>query len=184
MAPSSTLYPNSLQTRSEDLIITAGAVSKRVMGGGRANKYADPQTNLAGIPDTGLDYWVRLPDTGGQWAPHFAQQLLLIDAVGDSPAEVQQTMGEVIVRIRGELYDLQREQDVNPVNDITITVAPEEAVVQQIRGSRVRTLGMTVLLGGALTTASVVALELLSARRNRQRVMAAQAAMIGGALSR
>jgi hypothetical protein len=168
MAPSSTIYPNSLQTRSEDLIITAGAVAKRVMGPAAAQKYASPDANLAGIPDTGLDYWLRLPDTGGQWAPNFAEQLLYLDVIGASPDDVRDTQSDVVARAHEELDALQRAQGVNPVNDITFTVAPEVAVIEQVHGSRVRALAMTAVLGLTATVAAIVALELLAGRRRRR----------------
>lgn len=177
MAPSSSLYPNSLQTRSEDLIVTAGVVAKRVMGPAEPLKFASPETILASIPSIGTDYWVRLPDSGGQWAPHFANQVLFVDIVGDSADEVRQTQAEVIQRIRDELDLLQREQNVAPVNDITITVAPEVAVVQEISGSRVRAVAMTLTLGAGATIAVIVALEVAAARRHRRDVESAQQRM-------
>lgn len=174
MAPSSAINPNSLQTRSEDLIVTAGLVAKRVMGPDRPEKYVSPDANLAGIPPTGRDYWIRLPDTGGQWAPHFADQLLLLDVVGASRDEVVETRAEAIEMIRSELDALQREQGVDPVNDITVSVTPEVAVVEQVHGSKARALGMTVVLGVAGTVAAIVALEITRTRRNLRRVATAQ----------
>lgn len=177
MAPSSSLYPNSLQTRSEDLIVTAGVVAKRVMGPAEPLKFASPETILASIPSIGTDYWVRLPDSGGQWAPHFANQVLFVDVVGDTADEVRQTQADVIQRIRDELDLLQREQGVAPVNDITITVAPEVAVVQEISGSRVRAVAMTLTLGVGATFAVIIALEVAAARRHRRDVESAQQRM-------
>ena len=177
MAPSSTLNPNSLQTRSEDLIIAAGLVAKRVMGPERAEKYVSPDANLAGIPPTGRDYWIRLPDTGGQWAPHFADQLLLLDVVGESREAVVETRDDAIAMIRSELDRLQREQGVAPVNDITVSVTPEVAVVEEVHGSKARALGMTVALGAAGTAAVIVALEIARTRRNLRQVATAQHSM-------
>ncbi|HWI31337.1 MAG TPA: hypothetical protein VNT50_07585 [Microbacterium sp.] len=165
MAPSSTLFPNSLKTRSEDLIITAGIVGKLVVGPDRPLKFASPQVDLIGIPGGG-SYWLRLPDSGGQWAPNFGDQLLLLDVVGDTVEEAEATRAEVVDRVRTELYDLQREYNVDPVNDITITIAPESVVVHHLTGSTIRTLGMTGLLGVAATVALVLGVELRSRRRS------------------
>lgn len=165
LAPSSKMYPNSLKTRSEDLIITAGLVAKRVNGPAAVEKYSSTDATIIGIPDTGSPFWLRLPDTGGQWSPNFADQFLILEVVGDSPEEVQQIQDDVVARARFELNAMQREQFVDPVNDITFTVAPEPPVIYHVRGNRVRALGMTAALGGGITLATVVALEYRS-RRN------------------
>lgn len=167
MAPSSALFPNSLQTRSEDLIITAGLVGKLVTGPDRALKYASIDVSIIGTPQD-ADYWLRLPDTGGQWAPNFGDQLLLLDVVGDSPEAVEELHDEVVAQVRTELEGIQREQGVAAVNDITMQVSPETVVVHHVEGSRVRALAMTGLIGVAVTGAAIVLVELRASRRRER----------------
>lgn len=158
LAPTSRLYPNSLSAPSEDLIITAGVVAKRITGPEATVKYASPDANLVGIGVT--DGWsVRLPDTGGQWAPNFAQQVLSVEVVAPDRESVVARQRELIDRIARELDALQREAGVDPVNDITVTVTPEASAVYQVGGSKIRTLGMVGILGGSATLAVIVLLE-------------------------
>jgi len=163
LAPSSALYPNSLRTTSEDLIITAGVVSKAVTGPGRVTKYAAPDVTLIGIGVR--DGWsIRLPDTGGQWASNFASQLLVVEAVAADPAAAKETLQELIDRIADELNSLQRDANVDPVNDITLSVLPEPATIYHVGGSKIRAVVMVGLLGAGATAALVV---LLDYRRRR-----------------
>lgn len=164
LAPSSTLYPNALKTRSEDLIITAGLVAKRINGPAAVEKFSSVDATMIGVPRTDSPFWLRLPDTGGQWSPNFADQFLILEVVGDSPEEVRAIQDEVVERARFELNAMQREQLVDPVNDITLTVAPDPAIVFHVTGNRIRALGMIGALGMGVTLAVVIALEYRSRR--------------------
>lgn len=158
LAPASTLYPNALRTTSEDLIITAGVVAKAVSGPDKVTKYASPDATLVG--EGVRDGWsIRLPDTGGQWAAHFAEQVLYVEVVAATADEAAARQAEIIEQITQELDRLQRDAGVAPVNDITVTVAPETTVVHQVKGSRARSVGMAGVLGVGATLALVVALE-------------------------
>lgn len=158
LAPPSTAFPNALNTESEDLIITAGVVAKTVAGPDAVAKYASPDATLVG--EGVRDGWsIRLPDTGGQWATHFAEQVLYVEVVAATAGEVATRQGEVIAQIAEELDRLQRDAGVAPVNDITVTVAPESTVVHQVQGSRVRSAGVAGVLGAGATFAVIVLLE-------------------------
>ena len=165
LAPSSAAYPNALRTTSEDLIITAGVVAKAVAGPGKVTKYASPDATLVG--EGVRDGWsVRLPDTGGQWATHFNEQVLYVEVVAATPAEVADRQTAIVARITEELDRLQRDAGVAPVNDISVTVAPESTVVHQVQGSRARSVGMAGVLGVVATFAILVLVE-ARARRPR-----------------
>ncbi|MCP2264899.1 hypothetical protein ACFQHV_10470 [Promicromonospora thailandica] len=158
LAPPSTAYPNALRTTSEDLIITAGVVAKAVSGPDAVTKYASPDATLVG--EGVRDGWsVRLPDTGGQWATHFAEQVLYVEVVAATAEEVEERQHAIIAQIAHELDALQRDARVEPVNDITVTVAPESTVVHQVKGSRARAAGMAGVLGVAVTLSLIVVLE-------------------------
>lgn len=181
LAPSSTLYPNSLKTLSEDLVITAGIVAKRVNGPDRVLKYASTDPTIIGVPPDGTDYWLRLPDTGGQWSVGYNDQLLLLDVKGNSIDEARRTRDEVIARVRDELNLMQREHGVAPVNDITVTVAPAPPVLARATGSTTRALGMIAVLGGGATLAAVALLE---HRRLRREQLLAQSSRTGATRDR
>ncbi|TDD70944.1 hypothetical protein E1262_07370 [Jiangella aurantiaca] len=158
LAPTSRLYPNALNAPSEDIIITAGVVAKMVTGPAATLKYASPDANLVGIGVR--DGWsVKLPDTGGQWAPNFASQVLSVEVVAPDRETVVARQQELVDRIAQELENLQRNAGVDPVNDITVTVNPRTSTVYEVGGSRMRAMGMTGLLGGGATLAVIVLLE-------------------------
>lgn len=159
LAPPSTRYPNSLQTRSEDLIITAGVVAKRAVGAGKDLKYGSIEPTLLGTRGATDGYWIRLPDSGGQWTTNFSDQVLLIDVVGSSPERVRQLQEEAISRIRRELDILQDEQEVNRYARIAIRETPELSAISRVGGSRLRALGMILVLGGAATITVVLTLR-------------------------
>lgn len=164
LAPPSAAYPNALRTTSEDLIITAGVVAKTVSGPDKVTKYASPDATLVG--EGVRDGWsIRLPDTGGQWATHFAEQVLYVEVVAATAEEVEARQGEIIAQIVAELDRIQRDAGVAPVNDITVTVAPESTVVHQVRGSRARSVGMAGVLGVCATFAVIAVLEARARRR-------------------
>ena len=164
LAPTSKIYPNALRTTSEDLIITAGVVAKAVAGPDKVTKYASPEATLIG--EGTRDGWsIRLPDTGGQWAPNFAEQVLYVEVVAATAEEVEARQDEIVAQIADELDRLQRDAGVVPVNDITVTVAPESTVVHQVGGSTMRAAGMAGLLGASATFALIAVLETRARRR-------------------
>lgn len=166
LAPTSKAYPNALRTTSEDLIITAGLVAKAVSGPAKVTKYASPDATLIG--EGTRDGWsIRLPDTGGQWAPNFAQQVLYVEIAAPTAEEVGARQDEIIGQIEDELARLQSDAGVAPVNEITVTTAPESTVVHHVQGSRIRAAGMTALLGASATFALIAALETRARRRAR-----------------
>jgi hypothetical protein len=168
LAPTSRLYPNQLNTTSEDLIITAGVVAKKVDGPAKILKFASTDANLIG--EGVREGWsVLLPDTGGQWAPLFASQTLVVEVVGPSPEWVAAKRQALIDRIVAKLAALQRQQGVAPRNAITTTIAPPAGVISQVSGSRLRAVAMTGILGIGTTFGAVVVLEARRRRRDAAR---------------
>ena len=163
-APTSNVNPNAIRTQSESIIDTAGLVAKRVSGPGKVTKFASPEVTLVGLGVR--DGWsLRLPDTGGQWASNFATQGLVLDIVGPSPEVVKDRQKALIQRAQQELYQLQRDAGVDPVNDITAIPAPDSTVIFHVQGNRSRALGMTAVLGVGVTISVVLAVD----RRRRRR---------------
>lgn len=155
LAPSSQRYPNSLSTKSEDLIITAGLVAKRLNGPGAPVKYASTDVTLIGTSTANEAVWIRLPDSGGQRAPHFNEQVLIVEVRAPTSDRATQLQEAAVIAIATELDSLQRSNRVDPVNDITVTTAPETAVVYPVTGRRSRAVGLTALLGMLLTLGAV-----------------------------
>ena len=164
LAPSSTDYPNTLKTKSGSLVVTAGLLARRMMGPGEPAKYASPEVTLVG--EGVEDGWsVRLPDTGGQWASSFGEQVLFLEIVGPDRATVEEQQATLIRRAAEELDAMQREFGVEPVNDITVRPAPQTTLVYHVGGSRPRVLGMSAAIGVSCTLAAIVLLEYRARRR-------------------
>lgn len=166
LAPSSSYYPNTLATQSEDIIDTAGVVAKRITGPGPVTKFASPDVTLIG---RGIrDGWsLTLPDTGGQWGTNFQSQILYLEIVAPDRATVLERQTTLLKRVQDELDALQRERGVEPINDITVQAAPRSTVIYHVGGSKPRALGMTAALGVGSTAAAVVLAERLGRRRPR-----------------
>ncbi|WP_426516467.1 hypothetical protein ACPPVQ_17865 [Diaminobutyricibacter sp. McL0618] len=164
LAPSSTYYPNTLATQSEDIVDTAGVVAKRITGPVAVTKYASADVTLVGI---GIrDGWsLAVPDTGGQWGTNFQSQILNLEIVAPDRATVLRRQTTLINRVQQQLSELQREQHVAPINYITLTTAPRSTVIYHVGGSKPRMLGMTALLGVGITAAVIVIAERLGRRR-------------------
>jgi len=164
LAPSSSYYPNTLATQSEDIIDTAGVVAKRIIGPGPVTKFASPDVTLIG---EGIrDGWsLGLPDTGGQWGTNFQTQILNLEIVAPARETVLQRQTEMLQRVHDELDALQRERGVEPINDITVQAAPRSTIIYHVGGSKPRALGMVAALGLGVTAALVVAAERLGKRR-------------------
>jgi hypothetical protein len=165
-APTSADHPNAMRTQLDDVIVTAGAVAKRVAGPGRVTKFASPEVTSVGLGVR--DGWsIQLRDTGGQWATNFPVQILTLDVVGPSRDVVQQRQHDLIHQVQQDTYQLQRVVGAKPRNDITAIPAPEFSVIYHVSGNKPRALGMTTVLGVGLTIAVVLAVD---RRRHRREV--------------
>jgi len=164
LAPTSARYPNELVTQTESLIVTAGAVAKRINGADTELKFGSPLVNPVGAPSTGKSTWISLLDIGTQWVPVFDDQILVVDAVGSSPDEVRRRIDAAADRIQTELRELQQEMKVEPADYITTRMSPVAPVVLEVTGSKTRAAGMTLLIGAFLTVTLVVVLEVRTRR--------------------
>lgn len=165
LAPSSDRYPNSLQTKSADLIVTAGAVAKRVVGAEKPIKYGSTEPTIIGTAGATEGVWIRLPDSGGQWAPHFNEQVLLVDVVAASPERVHELTEEAVARIADELERLQLEVDTREVAKIQTQQVPDVPVVHRVGAQRARA---AVAAAGLGVAATVVVVLLLDGRERRR----------------
>lgn len=167
LAPASASNPNELVTSSESIIITAGAVMKRINGADAVLQFNDQSVNPVGAPKSQGSTWIRLVDAGNQWVSNFDDQVLVVDAVGSTREEAETRVLVAAEQIRDVLTSLQTDERVDPINDISTRLSPEAPVVAEIDGSGLRAAGMTLILGLIATVALVVVLE-VSARGNRE----------------
>lgn len=166
LAPSSAAFPNVLTTTSGDIIQTAGIVAALVNGTDPPRKLADAAATLPGRGVT--EGWsVTLPDTGGQWAPNFASQLLNVQVVGPSEKGVIAEREHILAEVSRTLLDLQTEAGVDPVAQIT-TYIEEDPAVFYMEGRPSRALLVTAALGGLTTMWSVLVWEQLRKGRTQR----------------
>lgn len=158
LAPASNAYPNSLTTRSGDLIQTAGIVETILNGTRQPRKMASTEATIIGqgVVD---GFSVTLPDYGGQWAPNFNRPVLDVQVVASSPQEVRARQERIVGEIHSILEDLQAQASVDPVNRITAEVAVPTPTIHHAAGDRQRALLMSIVLGSAVTLVSVILLE-------------------------
>lgn len=173
LAPSSELYPNSLRTRSFDLVATAGVVMKLVNGSTTSLKMSDPDATLVG---QGLldDVAVRLPDNGGQWSRYYRTQALDVEVTGATAQIVRDRREAAIEDIQARLADLQA--DVVARSRITTEVLSVTGVIR-VGGSPTRAAAMIWLLS---SFAAVVVSRFLEVRRLlRGRAVGGPAVVVG-----
>lgn len=158
LAPASNAYPNSLTTRSGDLIQTAGIVETLLNGTRQPEKLASTEATIIGrgIVDGSS---VTLPDYGGQWAPNFNRPVLDVQVVASSPEEVRVRQQRILMEIDDILEDLQVKASVDPVNHITAQVAVPTPTIHYAAGDRKRALAMSIVLGSAVTLVAVILIE-------------------------
>lgn len=162
-------YSNVLQGTTEEVIMTASAVAKRTVGAGSVIKYGSLEATIIGTTSSREGVWIRAEDQGGQWAPDLRAPIILVDVVAPNPERVRELQHESALKIRSALSDLQSQLKAGKRNLITIQVAPDATVIYRVRGDRLRALGMTSLLGGAVTLAVIRMLE--TRRRRTQSVI-------------
>ncbi|NMR21344.1 hypothetical protein [Cellulomonas fimi] len=162
LAPTSEVNPNALRTTTTDLIITAGAVARRVNGNVMWNQTADAGATIVGQGE--LDGWsVRLPDYGGQWSTVYSRQVLDVQVSGPTAEIVRERQDEILARIDAELDFLQEGSRAS--DRISTTVVPAPPSVYYIQGSTSRALAMIWVLCGAGALAAVRGVQLRARRR-------------------
>lgn len=156
LAPASAIYPNSLTTRSSDLVVTASLVAKHINGNLTWNKLSDPAATIVG--EGVYDGWaVRVPDYGGQWSRVYARQVLDVQVSGPTEAAVRERQTQLLAEIGQVLAQLQ--EGAAPANRITTTVQPDPPNVVYFPGSKMRSLAMIWLLAAAAAVTGVAELE-------------------------
>ncbi len=158
LAPTSSRFPNSLNTASESLINTASIVKNRVDLGDDLRATSSASVTLVddGIRDGTL---VRLPNLGGQWANNFSQAVLDIQAVGETAEIVENRMRWMQSTIEDTLRQMQNDAGVAEVNRIHIQASPETVQLEYVQGRESRALVITLILGVGLTLGLVVFLD-------------------------
>ena len=168
LAPENAQYPNALRATSEDMVITAGVVGKLVSGTRQVPKFTATDAGLIGMGVR--DGWtVRLPDTGGQWAPNYVDQWLIIEVVGPDPETVRTRKEQLVEAMTAALDRVQDEYHVARAFRMTTKEAPGSTVVYPVGGSSKRAFAVSGMLGAAATLYLVVRIDPILLRRRERR---------------
>lgn len=172
LAPSTTQYPNALQSTTAGLISTAGYVEQLVNAGVDKPATAAEVTLLGqGVRD---GYSVALPDVGGQWSHNFDRAVLNVQVTGPSEAVVRERLDRLIEEIQSTTRDIQARDQVIATNTIRTDVSPATPRISYATGSRPRALAGTLLLGMAATAFGTVLIDRWLIRRRQRSPMPLQ----------
>lgn len=157
VTPGSDSAPNTFSVTQTSAIVMAGIIQREIAGGPGATSVSDDVTIVGqGIRDGA---WVRLVNSGGQWANNFDRPALDVQAVAATPGEVSRRIDAIVRRIDAALLRRQEEVGVPPGQRFTTTTSPRSVVVRQGEGHRELALVVTVLLGFGMTMTAVSLLE-------------------------
>lgn len=159
-------YTNKLEVTPWEVTKATGVVVKRVVGADKTIKYASPEATMIGTSNVREGTWIRQEDDGGQWSTDFSSSVIIVEAVGPTVERTRELQEAAVNKISDTLAQLQKEWNADPHLLITSTVAPLSAVIYHVKGSKVRALGMTGVLGIGSTVGVVVMLEYRTRRRS------------------
>lgn len=146
--------PNPLGYSSQRLVDVASVIQRDVTKTTDQTQVVSPSIYLI---DTGVrnGWWIRLPNSGGQWTLSYDRPALDVQVVGDTPDAVLAKMQVLLTEINAALDRRQDAARVDRDQRVTTSVSPPPAVeVHFSQGPVKRALLMTVLLGLGLTLAA------------------------------
>ncbi len=153
---------SGFQPGNSGLVSTAGMIEGQLGTAGPLSLSPTATIVGAGIRN---GIWVRLPNDGGQWATNFDREVLDVEVVGGSRAQVATEMSATISKVQTLLRQDQRSVGVRPSQMIDIGLSPASPPVTYLRGSSARE-GVTALgLGMALTLSFLVMADRWLTRR-------------------
>lgn len=158
LVPSS-MADNVLQYSPEGLMTAASAITIGIDGSAQPLKFGDPSVSLAGITDQREATWIRVEDQGSQWVTDIRSPIILVDVVARTPERVRELQYAMIAQIGNELQSLETQWGVAREDRIQLKVAPEATAIHLIQGDKIRSLGMTILLGSIAILAALWSLE-------------------------
>ena len=167
LAPKSPDFPNTIQQTTGSVIAMAGLVEAELNKGTPMPATASAGATLAGqgVRD---GYLIRVPSTGGQWAPNFDRPVIDLQVIGPDLEVVQRRLADLVGRIRRTLETLQVQDGARRSEFITTATAPTEAQVIYLDGKPTRALGLTLLLGLTGAVVAAVSFDSWALRRRRR----------------
>lgn len=159
------------------LIDFAGIIQRRVSQEGSPVDLPSSSVTLYG---SGVrnGYSITLPNSGTQWTVSYTRPVLVVQAVGNSPDQVRQTLSRVLTQIESTAYALQADEGAPAEKFIVVDRSPSSPEIIDLGSTRLgRMKGIVALSAVGLALTAVVALEvdrLVSGRplmRGRRRAL-------------
>ena len=170
LAPEANESQNTLRLQPNSAIMLAGVVQRAVAGPPGGGMVVSDDVTIVG---QGIQHgsWVRLANSGGQWANNFDRPVLDVQAVASTPQEVRRLVEDVVETIDETLRQRQEQAGVAPALRFTTLTSPAGLVVQHGTGQRSLAVATTSVLGLGFTAS---ALAYLGARDRRRAPVSAR----------
>lgn len=168
LPPQGEANPNALIGANNQSVVDMAGIVGRIVAQHAGPQPASDQVTILGegISD---GYIVRQPNDGGQYNVQFDRPVLDVQVSGPSAQSVTIKLADVVKTINSELTARQAAAGTPPGSMIQTRLSPSNADLYFVKGSRIRALMASLLLGLGLTAAAIALFERLLARRIRLR---------------
>jgi hypothetical protein len=154
---------NALAATSNALVSMAGVVARDVEGFNPTPQTVDTFVSLAsqGVV-AGFD--VRQRNFGGQWEFFYQDAVINVQSTGPTRGVAQAQLQAGVDSVMRALDDLQNRESVSADRRIRGSLSPEKPIYTTQKGSRVRAMAATALVGVLMTIGAIT----LAERRSRR----------------
>jgi hypothetical protein len=144
--PMGDLLFNPLAQPGEGVVPFAGAIARAVAQRPPAYRFSSALAPIFGSGETDATA-IRPYDAGGQWNRSFTRPFVIIDVVSSTAEGARARMVAATAQVESAVRALQDQAGV--AADVRVDVFPAVTTppIAEVRGSRVRALGMSVLVG-------------------------------------
>ncbi len=157
---------NPYGSTSLSLVDMAGVVARDAEGFSSPPQTVDSYVTL---PSQGITsgFQVRQHNRGGQWESFYEDPAVDVQSTGPTAAAAQSAMHAGVDAVLRALDDLQNRESVPTEWRVRTQLTPQNPVFTMQKGSRLRAIGATALLGGMFTFGVLATAEGLSQWRRR-----------------
>lgn len=141
------------------LINFAGIIQRRVSHEGEPVELPSSMATLygSGVRD---GYSITLPNSGTQWAVSYTRPVLAVQAVGNSPDQVRQTLSRVFTQVSSAAHELQAERGAQAGGFIVVDRSPSSPEIVDLGSTKLgRAKGIAALSAVGLGLTAFLALE-------------------------
>lgn len=143
--------PNPLRSEGYPLTGLASALVVRANGNPVETKTSSPDNTLygEGVLEGSR---VRIRDVGGMWTSSIPGPVIFVEAIGPSRVGVSAEIERLVDGLKADLEAIQNDLKVPTYGRIILQVSPDHPEVVSVSGQPVKAAGATLLIGLALTS--------------------------------